>query len=88
MFAAKRGGKVSPARIKELMEMVLGRAPECRGLKIATHSLRTTGAVLLMMAGFSSAEIQIMGDWKSDVFLRYLRTLGLAVKQATTGMGL
>ena len=44
--------------------------------------------VLLMMAGFSATEIQIMGDWKSDIYLRYLRTLGLAVKRATTGMGL
>lgn len=30
--------------------------------------------------------LQIMGDWKSNVFLRYLRTLALAVIQATTGM--
>jgi hypothetical protein len=68
--------------------MVVRGAPECRDLNISTHSLRISGAVFLMMAGFSATEIQIMGDWKSDVYLRYLRTLGLAVKQASTGMGL
>jgi len=55
---------------------------------VQTCALPISGAVYLMMAGHSSTEIQIMGDWKSDVFLRYLRTLGLAVKRATTGMGL
>jgi site-specific recombinase XerD len=88
VFPAARGGKASPAVISSLLDMVVRGAPECRNLNISTHSLRISGAVFLMMAGFSATEIQIMGDWKSDVYLRYLRTLGLAVKQASTGMGL
>jgi site-specific recombinase XerD len=88
VFPAARGGKASPAVISSLLDMVVRGAPECRDLNISTHSLRISGAVFLMMAGFSATEIQIMGDWKSDVYLRYLRTLGLAVKQASTGMGL
>jgi site-specific recombinase XerD len=88
VFPSKRNKQASPAIIKSMIDLVTQTAPECIGLKIATHSLRISGAVLLMMAGFSATEIQIMGDWKSDIYLRYLRTLGLAVKRATTGMGL
>ena len=88
MFVSKKGKMASPAIIKSMIDLVIQDSRECRGLNIATHSMRISGAVYLMMAGHSSTEIQIMGDWKSDVFLRYLRTLGLAVKRATTGMGL
>ena len=88
VFISKKGKVASPAVIKSMIDLVIRNASECRGLNIATHSMRISGAVYLMMAGHSSTEIQIMGDWKSDVFLRYLRTLGLAVKRATTGMGL
>ena len=88
VFVSKKGKMASPAIIKSMIDLVIQDSRECRGLNIATHSMRISGAVYLMMAGHSSTEIQIMGDWKSDVFLRYLRTLGLAVKRATTGMGL
>ena len=88
VFPALRGGKASPATISALLDMVVRGAPECKNLNISTHSMRISGAVFLMMAGFSATEIQIMGDWKSDIYLRYLRTLGLAVKRASTGMGL
>jgi hypothetical protein len=41
----------------------------------------------MMAAGCTAAEIQVMGDWKTQVFLRYLRTFGLAAKELSKLMG-
>ena len=40
---------------------------------INTHSFRIGGATALSMAGFSDAQIQIIGRWRSSSFTRYLR---------------
>ena len=51
------------------------------------HSLRITGAVAMMRAGRTALEIQLLGNWKSDIFLRYLRTFILAADGLTVQMG-
>jgi hypothetical protein len=55
--------------------------------RFLSHSLRITGACALMAAGLTATEIQIMGDWKSQTFLRYLRTYAMAAKGASELMG-
>ena len=38
----------------------------------STHSFRRGGATLLFRAKVSADKIQLMGDWKSDAYKRYL----------------
>jgi hypothetical protein len=55
--------------------------PELCGIpidRVDTHSLRAGGANALHLAGFSDAELQKMGRWRSDTFKEYI-TEGLAV---------
>ena len=40
---------------------------------INTHSFRIGGATALSLAGYTDAQIQIIGRWKSSSFTRYLR---------------
>ena len=42
------------------------------------HSLRTTGAQRLAMAGVSEAKIRMFGRWASEAMLRYVRQSLLA----------
>lgn len=88
LFAALRGGRISQKGIQEAVDAVSKVSPTLNKLYLTTHSLRITGAVYMMTAGFSALDIQVMGDWKSDIFLRYLRTVGIAAQRATTRMGL
>jgi integrase len=43
------------------------------GLRYGTHSLRRGGATWLLLAGVSVPIIKILGDWKSDCVLTYLK---------------
>jgi len=86
VFTSKFGKIISYNTITEILQQVLKCGPYSH-LNVSSHSMRITGAVMMMMAGFDNLKIQIMGDWKSDIFLRYLRTIGIAAEQATTRMG-
>ena len=87
VFPSKYGKILSYNVISEYLQEV-ARFADAEHLLISTHSMRITGAVMMMMAGFDNLKIQIMGDWKSQIFLRYLRTIGIAAEHATTRMGL
>ena len=41
--------------------------------KLTSHSLRAGGATAAFLAGVPSEIIKILGHWKSDVYLKYLR---------------
>lgn len=59
------------------------------GLKpefFSTHSLRVAGASALAAAGVPDYVIQIMGRWKSLVFLTYIRLASNAYNDAMTAM--
>ena len=86
VFTSKFGKIISYNTITEILQQVLKCGPYSH-LVVSSHSMRITGAVMMMMAGFDNLKIQIMGHWKSDIFLRYLRTIGIAAEQATTRMG-
>jgi site-specific recombinase XerD len=87
VFRSKRGKKISYNDVKNILVEV-AKIGKCTHLNISSHSMRVTGAVMMMMAGFDNLQIQLMGDWKSQIFLRYLRTIGIAALKATTRMGL
>ena len=47
--------------------------------KIQAYSLRSGGATALLCAGTNPILIQLIGRWKSDAMLRYLRTMATAL---------
>ena len=85
VFTTDRGAPMTYTIMGNVVRQVM--AGDQSSLKLSAHSIRITGACLMMMAGFDTLEIQVMGDWKSNIFLRYLRTLALAGKKATDRMG-
>jgi hypothetical protein len=51
--------------------------------RVGTHSVRTSCAMLLYMAKVQTAAIMLLGRWKSNAFLLYLRR---QVKEFTQGL--
>ena len=51
--------------------------------RVGTHSLRTSAAMLLYLAEVRTSTIMLLGRWKSDAFLLYLRR---QVKEFTQGV--
>jgi hypothetical protein len=51
--------------------------------RVGTHSLRTSCAMLMYLAKTRTATIMLLGRWKSDAFLLYLRK---QVKEFTSGV--
>jgi hypothetical protein len=50
--------------------------------RLGTHSLRSGAAIAMYLAGVPAETIQLIGRWKSQAFLRYIR---LHVQQLTQG---
>ena len=50
---------------------------------IGTHSLRSGAATAMFIAGVPAETIQLIGRWKSQTFLRYIRT---QVQELTQGV--
>lgn len=86
VFSTRLGKEVTYVYLKQLIDMMMKETGGSTG-NFKGHSLRVTGAVAMMRAGKTAVEIQLMGNWKSDVFLRYLRTFALAAGGLTTLMG-
>jgi hypothetical protein len=51
--------------------------------KIGTHSLRAGAATAMFLAGVPAETIQLIGRWRSQTFLRYIR---IQVQQLTQGV--
>jgi integrase len=51
--------------------------------RIGTHSLRSGAATAMFLAGVPTETIQMIGRWKSQAFLRYIR---IQVQQLTQGV--
>ena len=51
--------------------------------KIGTHSLRAGAATAMFLAGVPAETIQLIGRWRSQTFLRYIR---IQVQQLTRGV--
>ena len=41
--------------------------------KIGTHSIRSGGAMAMKLSGAEDSTIMLIGHWKSDSFLKYIR---------------
>ena len=57
-------------------------------LRISSHSLRIGGATEALIGGMTREQIMVMGSWKSDAFMLYLRGVEPASKGASRLMGL
>ena len=51
--------------------------------EIGTHSIRSGGAMAMYLAKLNESQIQIIGRWKSNAFMRYIRK---QVEQFTSGV--
>ena len=51
--------------------------------RIGTHSLRAGGAMVMFLAGVPVETIQLIGRWRSQTFMRYIR---IQVQQMTNGV--
>ena len=65
--------------VKQIGESRLG--VNCK--KVGTRSLRTSAAMLLYLSNVRTSTIMLLGRWKSDAFLLYLRR---QVKEFTAGV--
>ena len=66
---------VSSAMITSLLRTAALTIPGHAGVhpdKIATRSLRASGAMALLLAGVDPDKIRIVGRWRSDAMFRYL----------------
>ena len=89
VFNTKPGNSIRIS-YKIIADMVrkAAKAAGYKDLNVSGHSLRIGGATEAMMAGFSELEIRIMGDWKSNAYMRYLRAVQPAAMGASARMGL
>ena len=67
-------GALSGPEFTALVARLVAATPELVGVKLLPHSFRIGGAMALFEAGAPDSVIQMMGRWKSDAFLVYLRS--------------
>ena len=83
----KRLLEITSSQVKaQLKRFVKVMNPSKLGIdlrRIGTHSIRTSCAMLLHLAGVQLYIIMLIGRWKSDAFLVYLRT---QVEEFTSGI--
>jgi hypothetical protein len=79
---------VQPNHINALIKLT---ATECnlpnKGFplnQVSSHSLRATGAILMLLAGFTEPEIQLRGHWSSDTWKQYIQPTIAAVQAQKT----
>lgn len=83
----KKGTQLSYAIIKNLVVKAAADAGYV-DLNLSGHSLRIGGATEALIGGMTELQIRVMGDWKSDAYMRYLRGVEPAAAGATRLMGL
>lgn len=67
LFTHKDGTYLTRARLATFLNSIFNSE------LINTHSFRIGGATALSLAGYTDAQIQIIGRWRSNSFTRYLR---------------
>lgn len=79
--------KITNQQVKRhLISIVKLLGPETLGVdikRIGTHTVRTSAAMLMYLANIRTSTIMLIGRWKSDAFLLYLRR---QVKEFTAGV--
>ena len=79
-----RKRSVSSAMITSLLHSAALTIPGYAGVKpdnIAARSLRSSGAMALLLGGIDPDKIRILGRWKSDAMFRYLHSHALPLIQ-------
>lgn len=56
--------------VRSMNDTNLGFTPS----EIGTHSMRSDGAMAMKLSDISDASIRLIGRWRSDSFLKYIRT--------------
>ena len=55
--------------------------------KVSPHSLRIGAATVAWTEGFSDSQIQALGRWKSNAFLRYIRVSPASISRLSASLG-
>ena len=74
-FDNGRKKAVSSTTITSILRAAALSFPDCAGVdptNIATRSLRSSGAMALLLGGVDPDHIRIFGRWRSDAMFRYL----------------
>ena len=69
--------------LRKAVRMIGEPALGFKSSEVGTHSLRSGGAMALCLAGIEEYRIKIIGRWKSDGFMKYIRK---QIKQFTEGV--
>ena len=80
----KKWHEVKPEFVTNALRHAATDVEPTTGIKpslISARSLRPGGATALLCAGVDSDAIQLLGRWKSDAMLRYLRIQAAAIAQ-------
>jgi hypothetical protein len=90
LFALPKSGKLVSITAKQMRAHIIAHVnkigPDKLGIdikRVGTHSLRSSCAMLLYLAEVRTSTIMLLGRWKSDAFLLYLRK---QVKEFTRGI--
>jgi Phage integrase family len=59
-----------------------------KNVHVSGHSLRISGATQMAMAGVPFDVIKVIGRWKSDAVLRYIRSLCAIAQNVTSRIAL
>ena len=65
--------------VRSITDIDLGFEPN----EIGTHSIRSGGAMSMKLANISDTTIRLIGRWKSDSFLKYIR---IQIKQFSSNL--
>ena len=82
LFTLQDGTYLTRDRLARLLKLCF------RDININTHSFRIGGASALAAAGVPDAQIQIMGRWSSDCFVKYIRLSKSNIKNLANSMSI
>lgn len=73
MFVFVNGDPYTAASVNSVINRLASAAGIPPGHRLSSHSLRIGAASEAARAGVNAKTIQVLGRWKSDCFLRYIR---------------
>ena len=82
LFIFSNGRFLTRRHVAALLVGALGQ-----DINLNTHSFRIGGASALATANVPAYQIQLLGRWKSDAFLRYIRLSDEHVSVTTSRLG-
>lgn len=74
LYTDSDGTPLTKSNFVLLLNSLLPFTDAPSGIRITTHSFRIGGATHAAMTGMSDSQIRLLGRWKSNAFLKYIRS--------------